>query len=248
MRCPPIRCRGFWPWPETSSPPSGADRGDEVRFACASSMRMAAPRHDPRSRNLPAEWRRRSTPAGERPRGDHVDRLGRPATGRGGHGARPVAGRVPGSPASGQAPSPPRARPRRTDRAAPPIPIRSQGERPMTTTPRTVERDLMELVRGDDPLDGHVDPVTDEAGESLLREILAAPRPERTPKGSAEHEGGRSARRRGGRRRGCRRSDHRDHRDHRRRPGWGRSCLRRASSGMRSPPLSSPPARSCMWT
>jgi hypothetical protein len=50
----------------------------------------------------------------------------------------------------------------------------------MTTTPRTVERDLMELVRGADPLDGHVDPVTDEAGESLLREILAAPRPQRT--------------------------------------------------------------------
>jgi hypothetical protein len=50
----------------------------------------------------------------------------------------------------------------------------------MTTTPRTVERDLMELVRDADPLDGHVDPVTDEAGESLLREILAAPRPQRT--------------------------------------------------------------------
>jgi hypothetical protein len=50
----------------------------------------------------------------------------------------------------------------------------------MTTTPRTVERDLMELVRDADPLDGHVDPVTGEAAEALLREILAAPRPERT--------------------------------------------------------------------
>lgn len=49
----------------------------------------------------------------------------------------------------------------------------------MTTTPPTRDGDVMELVRGADPLDGHVDPVTDEAGESLLREILAEPRPVR---------------------------------------------------------------------
>ena len=52
----------------------------------------------------------------------------------------------------------------------------------MTTTPPTREGDLMELVRGADPLDGDVDPVTDEAAESLLREILSAPRPERSPR------------------------------------------------------------------
>jgi hypothetical protein len=51
----------------------------------------------------------------------------------------------------------------------------------MTTTPATADADLMELVRGVDPLDSGVDPVTDEAAESLLREILAAPCPERPP-------------------------------------------------------------------
>lgn len=50
----------------------------------------------------------------------------------------------------------------------------------MTTTPPTSDGDLMDLVRSVDPLDGHVDPVTDEATESLLREILATPRPERS--------------------------------------------------------------------
>jgi hypothetical protein len=50
----------------------------------------------------------------------------------------------------------------------------------MTTTPPTPDGDLIDLVRSVDPLDGHVDPVTDEATESLLREILATPRPERS--------------------------------------------------------------------
>jgi hypothetical protein len=49
----------------------------------------------------------------------------------------------------------------------------------MTPTTPVAENDLMELVRSADPLDGHVDRLTDEAAESLLREILAAPRPER---------------------------------------------------------------------
>ena len=51
----------------------------------------------------------------------------------------------------------------------------------MTTTPPTHEGDLMELVRGADPLAGDVDPATDAAAESLLREILAAPRQDRSP-------------------------------------------------------------------
>jgi hypothetical protein len=52
----------------------------------------------------------------------------------------------------------------------------------MTTNPPTRDGDLMELVRSADPLDGHLDPVTDEAIEPLLREIMAAPRPERSPR------------------------------------------------------------------
>jgi hypothetical protein len=52
----------------------------------------------------------------------------------------------------------------------------------MTTTPPTHEGDLMELVRSADPLEDPIDPVADEAAESLLREILAAPRPERSPR------------------------------------------------------------------
>jgi hypothetical protein len=51
----------------------------------------------------------------------------------------------------------------------------------MTPTPAIPDDDLMELVRSADPLDGEVDP-THEAAESLLREILAAPRPERRPR------------------------------------------------------------------
>ena len=51
----------------------------------------------------------------------------------------------------------------------------------MTTTPPTRKDDLIELVRGADPLEHHISPVTDEAVESLLREILAAPRQARSP-------------------------------------------------------------------
>jgi len=51
----------------------------------------------------------------------------------------------------------------------------------MTTTTRTRDADLMALVRGVDPLEGDVQPATDEAAEVLLREILAVPRPERSP-------------------------------------------------------------------
>jgi hypothetical protein len=52
----------------------------------------------------------------------------------------------------------------------------------MTTTPATADGDLIELVRGVDPLDSGVSPMTDEAAESLLREILAAPCPMRSPR------------------------------------------------------------------
>ena len=41
----------------------------------------------------------------------------------------------------------------------------------MTTTPPTHEGDLMELVRGADPLAGDVDPATDAAAESILQPI-----------------------------------------------------------------------------
>jgi len=51
----------------------------------------------------------------------------------------------------------------------------------MTTTRRTRDADLMELVRGVDPLEGDVHPATDAAAEALLREILAVPRPEHSP-------------------------------------------------------------------
>jgi hypothetical protein len=52
----------------------------------------------------------------------------------------------------------------------------------MTTTPPTADGDLIELVRGADPLKDHVNPAADEAAESLLAEILAAPRPKRSPR------------------------------------------------------------------
>ncbi len=52
----------------------------------------------------------------------------------------------------------------------------------MTPTTPVAENDVMELVRGIDPLEGDLNPVTDESAESLLREILAAPRPERSPR------------------------------------------------------------------
>ena len=51
----------------------------------------------------------------------------------------------------------------------------------MTTTTRTQDADLMELVHSVDPLEEDVFPATDEAAEALLREILAGPRPERSP-------------------------------------------------------------------
>lgn len=51
----------------------------------------------------------------------------------------------------------------------------------MTTTRRTRDADLMELVRGVDPFEGDVHPATDAAAEALLREILAVPRPEHSP-------------------------------------------------------------------
>ena len=133
----------------------------------------------------------------------------------------------------------------RAGRPAPPTPIRSQGDRPMTTTPPTHEGDLMELVRGADPLAGDVDPATDAAAESLLREILAAPRQEPLSHDPAGHEGGRSSRRRGGRRRGCRRSDHRHHRRRQRR-GRPRLCRGRPARARRRYPAA--PARSCMST
>ena len=52
----------------------------------------------------------------------------------------------------------------------------------MTTTPRTRDGDLMELVRSADPLVSDVNPATDDAAEALLREILTVPRPERSPR------------------------------------------------------------------
>jgi hypothetical protein len=49
----------------------------------------------------------------------------------------------------------------------------------MSTPPRTTDDDLLELVRSADPLDGDVEPITGDAAEALLRQILAAPRPKR---------------------------------------------------------------------
>jgi len=49
----------------------------------------------------------------------------------------------------------------------------------MTTTPPITDDDLMELVRSADPLDTETSAATPEAAESLLREILAAPRGQR---------------------------------------------------------------------
>jgi hypothetical protein len=51
----------------------------------------------------------------------------------------------------------------------------------MTTTVRTPDDDLMELVRGADPLDGHAASVSTDAVEALLREILAVPRRDNAP-------------------------------------------------------------------
>ena len=115
----------------------------------------------------------------------------------------------------------------------------------MTTTPPTAEGDLMELVRGADPLDGHVNPATDEAAESLLAEILAAPRPKRSPRtrpstkavvrlaavGAAAAGAFVAITAITGDGRGVRSP-----------PPPPRS------SSMRSPQLPSPRARSCMWT
>jgi Sigma-70, region 4 len=58
----------------------------------------------------------------------------------------------------------------------PQTPVRSEGDRTMTTPRRTRDADLMELVRGVDPLEDDVFSATDEAAEALLREILAVPR------------------------------------------------------------------------
>jgi hypothetical protein len=52
----------------------------------------------------------------------------------------------------------------------------------MTPTTPVAENDLMELVRSADPLVDGDNPAPDEAAEALLREILAAPRPERSPR------------------------------------------------------------------
>src|SRR5438093_348722 len=87
----------------------------------------------------------------------------------------------PGARPPPSSPPPSRSPPRRAGRPAPPTPIGSQADRTMTTTPSPVDADLMELVRSADPFVGDVNPVTDEAVESMLREIMAAPRPDRPP-------------------------------------------------------------------
>jgi hypothetical protein len=99
----------------------------------------------------------------------------------------------------------------------------------MTTSPPTREGDLMELVRGADPLEQHTNPATDEAAELLLAEILSAPRPERSPRARPSTKVVVRLAAAGGRCRGCCRSDHRHHwRRQARSPASARpACARR---------------------